>query len=657
MFFLKVFVSLFATIIFNIELLSLFKKINAPCIIGLTLIELAAFIFIWFKKNKPVPKINFKSFLIDLKDTVKEDKSFIFLFAAFIVLICASFTIALLSPATEVDAQSYHCLRALFWAHDGFISHFSATDIRCHVMPINSEIFYTFLLVLFKSDIGIGFLEFFSFLTILVSSFKIMELYEIEFKKRIWAILIFSSFAGVIGQISSAQTDLVVGALLSSSLCFMLTYKKENKISDLFFSSLCMAVSFGVKSTGVMASLPLVIYYCYLIRKDIVKYILFLSLNFIIFSSYNYILNFIDYSNPLGNSGAVILHKFWGGYKAIIANFIRYLFQFIDFTGLNLAIFMQDYVLNLQENVLRILHIPTNSGITIERNFLPSKIVEMYSGFGILGLLVFMPAVFICLFKKNLRLFSLLFFGQILVLSFSITYMIFSIRFITTFVALAIPVLSITYFKKMNVYKFIVIFYAIFYMGYSGLCLSNRPLGALIKEYVKIGSIKEIQTNLRDSVYFIKNEYNENLIMKNEVSPLCNNGNKIGVFANEGYRFYSAKYLDLTNDCTIYILNSVRPELTDKMDYVISPVNFAQSTQVFNSNDTGGDYQDIHCMENILVINNGKQGKTGFTCSIKDDFLNKRGFKKKKDIPIKLTSQAANIRMREFEQYALWGRE
>ena len=421
------FISFFAFVILNIEILSLFKGISGQNILILTFLEFLIVGFIWFKNKKIPSTSNFKGFLIELKNSLLADKSLLVLFLFWVFCITISFILALLSPVNEPDAQGYHALRSLFWAKDGFISHFEIADIRCHSMPINSELFYVWILSLSKNDLGFGLLQFFSYFLLIISSFKIMEFYKIDFNKRIWTILILSSFAGVISQISSTQTDLLVGSLLTTSFYLILEFKKQNKLNFLYFASLSMAISFGVKSTGIIASIPLLIWYIFILRKEFIKYFLFLILNFSIFSSYNYILNLINYSSPLGAKSALLGHGFWGGFGAIVANFIRYIFQFFDFSGFTIGFYINKFLLSAQAAAIEFFNIPRDLGENVGLNFTNISMTEQVLGFGILGFLVFLPSSIIGFFNKKLRIFSIIFWAMILTLSFSIAYMIFSI--------------------------------------------------------------------------------------------------------------------------------------------------------------------------------------------------------------------------------------
>ena len=664
------FISFFAFVILNIEILSLFKEISGQNILILTILEFLIVGFIWFKNKKIPSTSNFKGFLIELKNSLLADKSLLVLFLFWVFCITISFILALLSPVNEPDAQGYHALRSLFWAKDGFISHFEIADIRCHSMPINSELFYVWILSLSKNDLGFGLLQFFSYFLLIISSFKIMEFYEIDFNKRIWSILIFSSFAGVISQISSTQTDLLVGSLLTTSFYLILEFKKQNKLNFLYFASLSMAISFGVKSTGIIASIPLLIWYIFLLRKEFIKYFLFLILNFSIFSSYNYILNLINYSSPLGSKSALLGHGFWGGFGAIVANFIRYIFQFFDFSGFTIGFYINKFLLSAQAAAIEFFNIPRDLGENVGLNFTNISMTEQVLGFGILGFLVFLPSSIIGFFNKKLRIFSIIFWAMILTLSFSIAYMIYSIRFIVTFVAFSIPLISLTYFKKMNLYKFFIILFAIFYLGYASLFLSQRPMYHLKKEFQKTPDIKLIQNKMRDLNYKFYPSFNEAYTMKSAVEPICKNNSKIAIFASNGYMLYSTKFLEFNYSCKIDTLNilHIRNYDLSNYDYIITQKNLPQHIEVINANDIKNPltpsnkaicyYEGFDYKRRPRLLNFNELDKAlSASCKINNEFLADIGFKISGEIEAKLPKYLLDRENETVKDFLIWSKK
>ena len=664
------FISFFAFVILNIEILSLFKGISGQNILILTFLEFLIVGFIWFKNKKIPSTSNFKGFLIELKNSLLADKSLLVLFLFWVFCIAISFILALLSPVNEPDAQGYHALRSLFWAKDGFISHFEIADIRCHSMPINSELFYVWILSLSKNDLGFGLLQFFSYFLLIISSFKIMEFYEIDFNKRIWSILIFSSFAGVISQISSTQTDLLVGSLLTTSFYLILEFKKQNKLNFLYFASLSMAISFGVKSTGIIASIPLLIWYIFLLKKEFIKYFLFLILNFSIFSSYNYILNLINYSSPLGAKSALLGHGFWGGFGAIVANFIRYIFQFFDFSGFTIGFYINKFLLSAQAAAIEFFNIPRDLGENVGLNFTNISMTEQVLGFGILGFLVFLPSSIIGFFNKKLRIFSIIFWAMILTLSFSIAYMIYSIRFIVTFVAFSIPLISLTYFKKMNLYKFFIILFAIFYLGYASLFLSQRPMYHLKKEFQKTPDIKLIQNKMRDLNYKFYPSFNEAYTMKSAVEPICKDNSKIAIFASNGYMLYSTKFLEFNYSCKIDTLNilHIRNYDLSNYDYIITQKNLPQHIEVINANDIKNPltpsnkaicyYEGFDYKRRPRLLNFNELDKAlSASCKINNEFLADIGFKISGEIEAKLPKYLLDRENETVKDFLIWSKK
>lgn len=634
------FISFFAVIVLNIEILSLFKGINDTNIFLITFFEFVLLLAFWLKAGRPVLKTDFRNFLNELKNAFNKDGLLIILFAGWLFYLLTAIILAGFCPVTEPDAQSYHALRALHWVKDGFLSRFETADERAICMPVNSEIFYTWLLSLFKKDTMFGLLQFFSYFLLIISNFKIMEFFKIDFIKRIWAILIFTSFAAIIVQIPSTQTDICTAALLSASILLVLKFKEEKKLSLLFYASLSMGLAFGVKTTAFIASIPLIVWFIILLKKDIIKFFALLFLNFTIFSSYNYILNFIDYGNFLSSNAFILYNQNYGGIKAFVANFIKYTVQFIDFSGLQIGKHLSESIINARDSILNFLSIPLKLGELDSLTRINAHMDEQIGGFGILGFVVFIPCLIGSFFKKNLRSFSIVFMAQFILLCALMLYTVYGIRYITTFLSLAIPVLSLSYFKKNNIFKIVFIIYALFYFCYASLFSPLRPVAYLGKEFIKNKNIEHIQNTLRDSRYkfFGPLITIESAAYKKSAEPYCKEGKKIGFFVSETAVIYAAKYMELTNDCTIDTLNSLHIENYNLKDYdvIFKTGKRGQFTNVINKNDLENPIYDSDKLECVYVVSSDKQINPNKTihntlyaeCKIYDEYLTSLGFKK-----------------------------
>lgn len=483
--FLVVFVSFFAFVVLNMEILSLFKAISANNIAIFSILNLIFSIL--FFKYKKAELLKFEFDFSRFKNALKLDKSLIFMLGAFCVLLAVTLILALIIPVLEPDSQTYHFIRAYDFVKFKSLNHFEINDIRALIMPINSEILYAFMFLFKKNLFGYGIVSYFSFVAFVISFWQILEKLKFCFRKRLFSIFVFSSFASVIVQIPSLQTDIVVGSLLSIAFCLFLN---KSKIL-VYFSSLALALALGVKSTGIM-SLGAFFVLVFLFEKFVFRtknykklylFSLFLVINFLIFSSYNYISNFIQFHNFLSNRCAFVGHSFWGGIKGYIANIIHFIFQSLDFTGFKWGYYLNNKILAFKNIVFDFLHIP----ITLGCNFGQEKINiitdEQTVGFGILGFLVFIPMLIKSIFvflksrtKKSLIvfIFGIVFLINILILSGSIAYLVYSIRFIIAFVCLSAPILVYSYSKK-GLYKKIIVFFCLFYMFLLPFCIKRMP--------------------------------------------------------------------------------------------------------------------------------------------------------------------------------------
>jgi len=479
---LAIFIAFFGLIVLNMEILSLFSAINEYSIVFLTAIE--AVIALIFQKKKKFPLLyfdnSFKENLKKLKNALLLDKSLIILSFAFIILITVTFFLSVVMPALEPDSQTYHFYRAVEFASQKNLLHIETNDIRGIIMPINSEIIYTWMFLFKKNFYGCGILSFFSFLTVISAISSILLRFKFSIRQSLWTIFVFSSLSAVILQISSLQTDITVGALLISSLA--LFFDSDNK--RIFFSSLALALAAGTKSTGLIA-IPgffiLISGISYFIKneKNLKSFLIFLKffiLNFIVFSSYNYILNFIHFGNPFSNYAAYLGHKFWGGFQGFIGNIVRFFFQAFDFTGFKWGYYLNDKILALKLAFFNLIQINPLIGCNVEMEKVNIIADEQVTGFGILGFSIFLPSVFVCIFQifknfknpKNkkrilLALLALCFLINIAVLSLSVAYMVFSIRFIVAFVALS-TICAVVSYRKKSFLKPIFIFFMLFYM-------------------------------------------------------------------------------------------------------------------------------------------------------------------------------------------------
>ena len=180
--------------------------------------------------------------------------------------------------------------------------------------------------------------------------------------------------------------------------------------------------------------------------KQLSYFLLFLFINFLIFSSYNYILNFISYSNPVSNTAQFLINKFRGGIKGYLTNLIRYVFVMFDFSGIIDIFGFGKLIENLQDKFFALIGETRNSYTSpYFDNFFAftSKRSLSRSYLGFIGLLTFYPVLIysiLIIFRKKiskktilLATLTLFYIGNILIFSRVMVFTRFNMRYLLAF--------------------------------------------------------------------------------------------------------------------------------------------------------------------------------------------------------------------------------
>lgn len=596
---ISLFLLMFAQVVLSFEILSIFRMISQ---FGVILINLIVFIFsfiIWIKKSRPFFKVECSTDFSLINRAIKKDKMLGFFSICFLFFLGVSFYLAMICAVNSFDALSYHIARSVFWVSNGALSHFDIADIRNLVMPINSEILYSWVILFFKKDVAVGMFSFVSFLGVIAILYNILGLLKFPTKKKLWAVLILSSFASVAAEASGTETDLMLGALVLSTIyLFWVGVKEENKVC-IYFSSLAYALSVGVKTPAVIALPGLVfvlgsILYFYkrenwkIIIKD---FVIFFLINFALFACYNYVLNLLQFGNPLGSESSLVYHSMDAGFRGFVATFIRHFFLLFDFSGLVYSKIFGPSILLFQNTLITALNIPLDAGVIESGKSLSNNsLLDVYMGVGILGVLLFIPSLFISVFKgikskfvrdKILASFGLAFFVNLVFLSASIGFMVYSVRFITFFVILASPVLVLSYIKSnKNIYKWLVAFFVFSYFVVIIPNLQGRPFWILTALKKQGYSYSQIQEKMRCSN---TKEFDGNSEVCTAVRLLEEKpkNKKVLLFVNSIFKSYNVALLKLKGwDIDFELLEDYENIDIKKYDYIITNQNTQESSLI-----------------------------------------------------------------------------
>lgn len=464
---------LFGQTVLGFELLSVPKILTPLNFLGFNIIIFIISIICFYKKK---PRIfifeDFREDILKIKKVILKDKWLKACFIAFCICLFGTLIYTFVMPVHDEDAFSYHLARVPFWIENQSVNHFFITDVRALIMPINSEIIYAWAFLFIKSDIFVRIFSVCAYILFLVGLRGLFRELKFSVKTFIWVAFIVTSMPAVMFSISGTESNTAIAALIISAIYLFLYAVKRNKILPIYFSSLLYALAMGTKTPAIMAAFSIlliasVIAFIYR-KKDFYKPVLicgsFLIFNFIIFASYNYILNFIDFGNPFSSIYAKENHAFYGGIQGFIANNIRYCFDMMDFSQFpqNTKIWRIENALS--KVVIAILGIDPDAGILIDEKTL-LKIghdFENVIGMGVLGIILFIPSLFFSLKAlktssvrtKIISVFAISFIINSLLLSVTMGYMVFSIRFLVFFGMIASPALvTVVNFKKHKIIK------------------------------------------------------------------------------------------------------------------------------------------------------------------------------------------------------------
>ncbi len=475
----------FAQIILGFELLSLLNAVNELHFIFYNVIFMIISLRFYMQYGNGFYIPNLSDFRDKLLFALKKDKFLVVLSLCFLVFLIVQLIFALFLPVNFGDSLSYYFPRAMSWLQQGNLNHFVTPDSRELIMPINFDLLYLWVMVFTKKVAYMGIFSYIGYLITIVVLYNFVKELGFSVRKGLWCVFVFSSFILVSIEMHTPVSDLTVGGLILTSLYLYLIGCKYNNKTSFYFSALAYALSVGIKTTSIIALPTLLIPYtaitCLygreLLKRNTIRYISFIILNFIIFSSYNYILNYIQFNNPVSNSEQFLLNSFRGGFESWLCSVIKYFYMLFDISGISNIFNFSGIIAYLQNAALALIGCDINDYASkyFNSKFEYSNPATIESCFlGAVGLFTFLPALIISfkrffknkLSKKRIILCSLAVFYIFSVLIFARTmvYTGFNARYLLTFAVVSSPILAYTYLPKKCFYKYISTFLVVIYL-------------------------------------------------------------------------------------------------------------------------------------------------------------------------------------------------
>lgn len=649
----------FAQIVGIAEFLSLFKIFTPLSFLLLQCIILLLTVILWIKKGKPLfKKLPIQTFISIFK-SIKKDKLLLIMGVGFVFFIITTVFLCCVTGITSGDGMIYHVARSFYWVKNASINHFETSQVRMLAFPINSEILYAWVIMFLKKPIGLAFFSFIGYILAVCGLFGLMNNYSIT--RRLWVIFLCSSYSSILVQPSGTETDVIIAGLIISSMYLFLQGLKYNTNKYFYFSALSYALAIGTKTTAfflIPAVALFMLYHSYQIYgkkafQPLLKFIGFGCLNFILFGIYNYILNFNSFGNFLGAINTIDLHKNSYGIRGMIANLIKNITLFFDFTGFTWNEKLAEFVIPAKEMTLSVLGL---SGIpdginSTESNVLNNSLYEPMMGWGLVGFLTFIPASLYSLIRsffskskiaKTNLLYALMFFMTLLVMSYSIVFMTYNNRFISSFVLVCAPLLGCLYCKQERFFKSIIVLIALFYLILVSTHIWSRPATKIFNAlFVKHYTIEQIQ-NRRNWSLYKKNidlpSIEKDLIEKIKKYPKTT---RFVIFNSNSLRtaeFYNLIFEGYHIDFKLW--ETIDLNELENYDVLINTVNGQYSNIAYKFKDNINNYyikngqiehlpQDVQCIymsiNEVLTSSEGRPVQV--VCDITPEYLQSKNYR------------------------------
>ena len=466
--FLYILLLSFVQVILNFEILSL---INSICVVHFFVLNIITFVLAriyWCRKGKPNIEWGIKKEVQKIKKALRKDKLLSFLSILFILFLVCEFITVFLFSTTSGDALMYNFTRCTNWIQNHNLNHVLTPDTRINIMPINIELLYTWYFLFLKTERGVTIFQFIGYITSIYVLYNFLGDLGYCRRKRIWSVFVFSSFVLIGIMAYTPYSDVFAGALLFSAIYLFYLNCKEKNNTTLYFSTLALALAIGTKTTAIMSLPAIGILFLFLANKynnfKVIKnYSIFFIINFLVFSSFNYILNSINYGNPITTDMQYMLHEFRGGIKGYFTNLIKYIFLIFDCSGIQNIDLYNKFILFIEEKILGLFG--TNL-LSYTSKYLPPIFVfnatvgATASFLCAMGLFALLPSIIKSIKikaknnKKVITALAIILIINLLVYSKAMVYSKFNTRYLMTFIVMASPILVLSYIKSnKNLFK------------------------------------------------------------------------------------------------------------------------------------------------------------------------------------------------------------
>lgn len=140
--------------------------------------------------------------------------------------------------------------------------------------------------------------------------------------------------------------------------------------------------------------------------------------------------------------------------------------------------------------------------------------------------------------------------------------MVFSIRFLTFLIVISSPVIALSYMKKTNILKLLILFYVMSYFLIMSVNLSGRQFGDIAKLLIQSPSFSQAREKIRCALYIGYEGKAALCYIRDDIRKMPA-GSKIALFSSASDKFYILNMLNSHG----YKIDTLLPENAPLYDF------------------------------------------------------------------------------------------
>ncbi len=236
--------------------------------------------------------------------------------------------LALFTPPTEYDVLTYHLTRAVLWIQQGSVGPIpGVTDTRINDLPPNAEIVQGMTVLLSRSLRWAGLVQMAALGVSVLAVYGIASRIGFDRRRAAFGALVFATLPVVAMQAPTALNDVVVAALIATTVFFVLGRSR----ADLALACVSAAVLVGTKVTALIAA-PVIVAIAVLVHRGRrLAALLVAGMAAAVVGGAWYAVNLKQGTGALGTTGELVGAQ--DGLARIVARASRYAVETVEAPG------------------------------------------------------------------------------------------------------------------------------------------------------------------------------------------------------------------------------------------------------------------------------------------------------------------------------------